>query len=317
MIPATLVSLALCAQPVPPGNLPPELRQSKNPIRIDPVIPSAIEEIVRRAALAEMDQKRGPGNAIQILEAGMTEHKGDPALHISLMLRRAAVGLRSAFLAEPNTPEAVKYQKALSTFSKLDIREPQLKAWLDRVIDKVPDAKKTLRSKKNRVIRVAVLTRGSGLDPTSVASAFKGPIEKLGFRVQKTPLKKADYAVTILATEVRAESGQPTVRLETRMEEVENGHPAEWQQSLFRTTEAYSLDAAVAAALDWTAGVAGRELFFHFLSENGLPGALMAPPGAGHGHGHGGHNHGAHAAPRVRIPKGHQHEPKPPSKSAP
>ncbi|MBI2377717.1 MAG: hypothetical protein HYV07_27190 [Deltaproteobacteria bacterium] len=294
--------LALAGQ-----NLPPEFRQQKT-LNVDPVLPSALASVAARAAEAELDPKRGAGNAAAILEAERANIPKDPAMSISLELRIAATKLRSSFMAE-NKSLDYRTQKALSTFSKLDLREPALPGWLAKTLDANPEVAKRLSKKGGRTIPVTYLVRGSGIDAGKVHASFAPLFDRLGFELDRVPAERAHYVIEVAADEVRAEDGRRIVRLALELERTESGRVT-WRQNLFRTSEGTTAS-AIELGMVWIASIGGRELFFHYLAEQGLLGVLMRPPSPT------GHERGAEPQPeratRVTIPKGQAAEPAPPA----
>ncbi|MBI4818775.1 MAG: hypothetical protein HY791_21070 [Deltaproteobacteria bacterium] len=310
MIPS--LCFAFASQVLVSQNVPPEFRQSKTTF-VDPALPSTLVSAVKKAADAELDPKRGAGNAIEILKAERANHASDPAMLMAIELRVAATVLRSRFLSE-KTPEAARAQKALSTFSKLDLREPALPGWLDRALVANPDVKKKLEKRGGRTIRVAYLVRGSGLDSGRVHAAFAPLFEAIGFKLERAPAEKASYVIELAADEARDAAGAPVVRLALELERTEGGRVT-WRQNLFRTSEGPSASPAIALGLDWIAAIGGRELLFHWLAEQGMMGVLMRPPSPG-GHQEQDHEPAPENTNRVRIPKATGSEPPPPKLQA-
>jgi len=274
-------------------NLPPEL-QRKRSRSIDPALPDSIRKVVISASKAELDPKRGLGNALQILRAERKNWRDEPQTLMALELRLAATLLRSRFVNNKRQKEPERYQQALSTFSKLELSEPGLRTWINRTLAKNPKVQKKLRPKKRtQAISVAILTRGSGLDSKPISKQLKKRLGDVGFPIRKTPVKTARYLLKFGSDEVRNAAGKPVVRVSLNIESRVKGR-AVWQQTFFRTSEASVLAEAIDENIDWLLKVGGRDLLFNWLRFNGLEGVFMKI-GGDHNHkndrhgGHGGH----------------------------
>lgn len=274
---ATLLLAALWAQP-----LPPELNKQQR-LLVDPVLPETLRGLIARASEAELDPRRGTGNAMEIIKAEKPRYAGDQKLSVALDLRLAALVLRSKFLGNSAAPEEVRYTQALSTYSKLDLTDPGLGAWIERTIAHVPEAKAGLGNAKARSFTVAVQTQGTALARDAIFADLKRHLASAGVTlVQATPAN-ASYRIKLAGLEARDEGGRATVRVA-----MEISGPSAWKTSLFRTTEAKDAKQAVDAAVDWLLRIGGRDVLFHWLTQHGLKGAMMVTPqGDGHDHGHG------------------------------
>lgn len=307
-----LVAAALIGQGAP--TVPPELRRSSGQTArtVDPALPATIRDAVEQASAAELDPKRGAGNAIEILKARRALLTETPD-KLQVDLRVAGVLLRSRFLNDAESPANERPARALSTFSRLDLSEPGLGAWLDRAIDgALPAVKTRFKAKDGRRIRVHVAAQGAGIEPDEMFGELARLFKAAGVELVKASPKDADFALKVAALEVRDEGGQATVRVTLDMGDAHaNAHGDEppWRRSLYRTALAPDAKQALRAGLAWLARIGGRDLLFRWLDERGLEGVIMFVPG-GDGHGHEGHGHGAEhtdapgRAPIVGAPRG-------------
>lgn len=301
------LGLALTGQ-----NLPPELRK-RDAVKFDPVLPDAMRPAVVEASKAELDAKRGVGNAVQILKAERRKFAGDRLMEMALDLRIAASVLRARFSNNNKVETQVALQQALSTYSKLDLTEPGLNEWLNRTIAATAEVDPVLADR--RPLKIALLVRGAGLDKRDIETRLNKALDNAGFSMTRTPVKQADFVLKLASDQVREEDGtKPVVRVTLGIEQLEAGR-VEWRQGFFRTSEAPKLDTAIAANLDWLVRIGGRDMLFRWFTEKGLSGAVVTQPGgdhAGHGHGPGGTPGPGTTAPRVRLPSGGRTEPAPP-----
>jgi len=283
-------------------NVPPELEMKGG---VDQTLPLELRPAVERASEAELDPKRGMGNALQILRAARQELGSDPRLALALDIRIAATVIRARFLTNPKVDEAARAQHALSTFSKLDLSEPGLARWIARALEADPAAKKQLAAK--RKIGVAILTRGAGLDKDRILAALKKHYRGLGFEVVSAKAQDAAYVLKVAADEV-VEPGKPTlVRVVLGLERIEDAKVV-WRDAFYRTAEG-ELAKAIDSNLDWLIRIGGREMLFEWIARWGLPQAVMAKMGGHEEHGHG---EEPKEAPRVRLPEGQRTQPPPP-----
>src|SRR5688500_12538865 len=101
--------------------------------QLDPTLPDDVRPIVEQAVKAELDPKRGSGNAVEILKAEKTKFN-DPAKGLSIDLRMAAIDLRRRFLTDERFPVPIRWEQALSTFARLELSEPGVKEWIDEAL---------------------------------------------------------------------------------------------------------------------------------------------------------------------------------------
>lgn len=260
-------------------NLPPEL-QRKRTRSIDPALPETIRKIVEAASKAELDPKRGLGNALQILRAERKNWRDEPRTLMALELRLAATLLRSRFVNNKRQNEPTRYQQALSTYSKLELSDPGLDAWLERTLDKNRDVKKKLTNKRGKkIIPVAVLSRGTGLKNAPIFNQLKKRFRVIGFDLKKTKVKTARYLFKFGSDEVRDKAGKPMVRVALNVESRIKGRIV-WKQSFFRTSEATLLADAIDDNLDWLVRIGGRDVLFNWLRFHGLEEVFMKIGGA-------------------------------------
>jgi hypothetical protein len=305
------------AQRPPPGSSP------TVPLPVDPFLRPELVEAVERASQAELDPKRGTGNAIEILNARKKELGSDQALTMGVDLRIAGTVLRSKFLHSNEFPEPERAVQALSTFSRLDIDDPNINYWVDRTLDKNPEAKKKLGKRGTWVIRGAILTRGSGFDRAQVAQAFQQSLKKVGVQFESVAAKEAAKVLTVSAEDAPHEGGNVAVKMALSLQSIEKGKIV-WEQSLFRVEAAKDPGVALRSCLVWLSRIGGRDLFFRWLGENGLtalkdstpklitsPDREVAQQGAKKG-GVSPVGSAQNVPLKVNLPKGREHEPPPP-----
>jgi hypothetical protein len=282
MIPGLFVALALVGQPM-----------AAKPQTIDPLITPEIRPALMEAALAERDPRRGTGNAMNVLKAAKSKLP-TPVAQLPIDLRMAALVVRQRALSDTKFTEPVRWETAISTFSRLELTEPLLDVWLEDAIAHHPDAKKKIGKKSDRVIKAALLLRGDGLEKKATQDTFAAPIVALGYKIEWVSAKEASYIVKLAAEDTRSTTaGKRAVRVIMGLESIHEGK-LEWSEELFRTEEAPDPAIAQASAMDWIARVGGRDLFFRWLGENVYPAILTGlgpgatpPAGQGHdGHGH-------------------------------
>ena len=245
--------------------------QAPGQMQFDPSLPDKVRPAVAQAVAAELDPKRGPANAMRIIERAQAKYaEGSPAFK-ALALRRAAIGLRRIFLTEEDFEEPERYEQALSTFSRLELSDPGFKEWIQRTLDHHPEARKTLGQSKARRINVALLLRGADLVRADVEAAFRTGLDRVGLQVRFVPAKKAAFIVKLAAEGTKSpRPDQRAVRVILGIEHVMDNKVA-WRTSLFRTTTAADPAVAFAASLDWLVRVGGRDLVFRWLGTQGLP----------------------------------------------
>ncbi len=147
MLASSSLSLAFVLATFVAQNVPPELRRNQQR-GFDPVLPEIIRPAVERASKAELDPKRGAGNAVEILKAERKKFQGAQDIQLAIDVRVAATMLRSRFATNEKVTEPERLQQALSTFSKLDMSEPGLKEWTERAIALLPEVKAELSKPK-------------------------------------------------------------------------------------------------------------------------------------------------------------------------
>lgn len=278
-------------------NLPPELKRTKRN-SLDSSLPEVLRPVVTKAAKAELDKKRGTGNALQILRAVRETYKNNPATLTSLELRIAATVLRARFLQNKKAEPQVRAQQALSTFSRLDLTEPGLPGWLNRTLEQFPDARKKATGRKNP-IKVAVLGRGTGIDRNKIFKQLRDMFKPLGIQLKKTSVKKARYLISLGSDEVRAAEANGTVVRVILKINAKDKTPQPWRQSYYRTSKAKKLEDALTENITWLLKIGGRDLLFDWLRANGLSDTFFSLDRSGkkkkHDHsGHRGHDHSKH-----------------------
>lgn len=244
----------------------------QNPSSIDPALPVEIRRDIEEVSAAELDPKRGPDTALARLAELQRIHQGDARLHAALQLRGAGVFLRKRFLAANQFPVAVRHQQALSTFTRLDLSEPGLGAWVERTL-KVHDARGPSSNKPlDRHIPVAVLIRGSTLKRTVAKAAFSTPFSALGYPLKFVSPSKAQFVLKLAVSDAPAPSpALRAVKVSLDIEGRAEGQGVTWERNFFRTEAAAELEPAIDAALEWLARIGGRDLFFQWLSTTSLP----------------------------------------------
>jgi hypothetical protein len=236
---------------------------------IDPYLRPEITEAVTRASEAELDPKRGPGNALEILRARKRELPQDKALGLSIDLRIAATVLRQRFLASNEFPEPERWVQALSTFSRLDLRDPGVAVWIDRTLDKNPAAKRKLGKRSTWKLKSAILVRGSGLDRAELAETFGKALASVGAKLESVPAKEAPLVLTIAAEDAPPVEGKAAVKTTLSVQSIDHGKIV-WEQSLYRVEAAQDPKVALKSGIEWLSRIGGRDLFFRWLGDNGL-----------------------------------------------
>lgn len=274
-------------------------RPTPRPAELDPFLWPELESVVAEAARAERDPKRGPGNAIEILEAE-ERRRGSTRLRLSLELRIAGIALRQRFLEERRFSEPLRAAQALSTYSRLDLAEPGLRAALDAALNarrSAAEARGEALEDPELVIEAAVLTRSRAIEASKLEEALRAALlEGAGARLQSAPPKAARFLVVVGARPASTTDGLRSVTVTLDLQEVEQGQTI-WRHSLFRTSAAPSLDAAMDAGLEWLARIGGRDLLFRFLARGAVPALTQlgsSTRGRAHGHDHPGAGHGRH-----------------------
>lgn len=253
---------------------------------IDPILPEALRATVERADAAERDPKRGPSNALAVYEEAKRAHAGDDRLLLALRLREAGVVLRRHFLESKQFPLVLRYEQAVSTFARLDLAEPGLKAWLDTALDNHPEGKARLEA-TGRKIPMALLVRGSQLDKEAIAKRLVDVFAGVGLKVVIVPPKEARFVLKLGAENPRRPiPGKRAVRVLLGIEGILDGETT-WTHTMYRTEAATETEAAMSAALDWLLRIGGRDLFFRWLGETAFPSVIATQGKGGHdGHGH-------------------------------
>lgn len=271
--------------------------------RLDPALPEVVRADVAQAIEAELDDKRGPANAQAVLDAAMDRHRNDPTVVISLRLRDAAIELRKKLRGNQRLPEAIRWEKAFSTYARLDLTEPGLKTWFRHTLDNHAYAKKKLKTKRQRTLKAALLVRGADLDRKTIQGAFAKGFEIAGFGLEFVPAKQAKVVLKVGVESVKQPNPrQRAARVTLGLESWRDGKII-WRHSLFRTESAKDVRVAAEGALDWLVRVGGRDLLFRWLGERAFhtilePGRFSLATGqdlerggddphAGHGHGQG------------------------------
>lgn len=264
-----LATLALALTQAPPTG-------DRSPI--DPFLWPAVLEPVARAAEAERDPKRGPGNAMQILSEAL-EHVSSDRHRTALRLRLAGTALRQRFSASDKFPEPIRRAQALSTYSRLDLFEPGLKASLRAAIEAEHSGHEgEAHDEEPLVLKAAVLGRSSSVEPAPFKAILQDGFQRAGARIEWVAPKEADYVLElgVIDNTVDDEVRQVTVTLD--MKQVEGGKTT-WHARMFNTSAAPSFDAGLKAAYTWLGHLGGRDLLFHALAEGPVPGlnALSIP----------------------------------------
>lgn len=254
---------------------------------IDPFLPEALRDVVARADAAERDPKRGPGNALGIYDEAKRGFANDDRLLLALRLREAGVVLRKHFLESTQFPLVLRYEQVVSTYARLDITDPGLKAWLDRALDNHPEGRARI-AKTKRTIPIAVLTRGTQLDKAAIQRRFVEAFAPLGLTVKIVSPKAARFVIKVGAENPRQPvPGKRAVRVLLGVEGILKGETT-WTHTLFRTEAAPATEAALDAALEWLVRIGGRDILFRWLAETAFPSLLADKKRRG---GHEGHRH--------------------------
>lgn len=285
---ATSVLVALAATAAPTAGAP----MVRAPV--DAYLPPHLRPPIEKAVEAELDPKRGPENARQILERAKAD-AATPADAMTFQLRIAALELRRTFLAESKLEEGQRYEQALSTFSRLDLAEPGFAAWLERTLERRPEAKSTLSESKT--LKVAVLTRGP-IERRDLQKQLRSAFEQsdLDFDLEFVAPSEADYAMKVSTENLTRPGKKPAVGIRVVVQSSSADAIGE-KNRIARALEADRPEAAAEAGARWVAHVAGRDLVARFLADRGLPMMILGPlsggavpglpmPGGHEGHGH-------------------------------
>ncbi|MEQ8278698.1 MAG: hypothetical protein RMA76_29370 [Deltaproteobacteria bacterium] len=280
--------------------------------RLDPALPEVLRATVAQAAEAELDDNRGPSNAQAVLDAAQDKHRSDPNLVISLKLRDAAIELRKKLRGNERLPEAIRWEKAFTTFARLDLTEPGLKAWFDRTLANHAYAKKKLGTKKQRTLKAALLVRGADLDKKTIQAAFEKGLKTAGFSIDFVPAKQAEVILKVGVESMKQPNPrQRAARVTLGLESWRDGKLI-WRHSMFRAEAANEMSVAANAALDWLVRIGGRDLLFRWLGERAFhtilePGRFSLSTGQDLERGSGteddGHNHGKSLFGDIPVPK--------------
>jgi hypothetical protein len=252
--------------------------------QLDPTLPEDVRPVIEQAVKAELDPKRGSGNAVEILKAE-TPKFADPAKQRSIELRKAAIELRRTFLSGERFPVPIRWEQALSTFAHLELSDPGLEEWIDETLKHHEYAKKRIGTKKQRVIKVAILTSG-GLDKDRVAKPLIELVKKVGFQLAVVPAKEAGMVITASAKDAPPEKNLRMVRVQLGIESIRDGKVI-WRKGVYRTEGGIDADEAIGRALTWLAKVGGRDLFFRWIGETAFHTFVEGGTGPG-GSPHGG-----------------------------
>jgi hypothetical protein len=247
------------------------------PAPIDPVLPKELTEIVKRATDAELDEKRGTNNAIEILNAERAK-RSDPRQQLALDLRAAAIGLRERFLISQEFPIEMRYQQAVSTFARLDLADPGLLEWQERMFSRLPEVKKKLGKRGTWKLRAAILSRSSAIDRDAVARAFNDALTQVGAKLELVPAKEAPLVIVVGAQDAPDRNREkPAVKVTCELQSIKDGKVA-WKNGFFRVDEAPDANVALKSALAWIGRVGARDLYFRWLGEQGIPVLLQQGP---------------------------------------
>jgi hypothetical protein len=242
---------------------------------IDPGLFEDIRPIVERAVEAELDPKRGHGNAVEILRA--ERRKGyDEARTMALTLRESAIVLRALFVAKKDVTPAIGHEQALSTFSRLDLSDPGVREWIEKTLAVHDEARARIGAKEQKVILATVLTRG-GLDKARIEKAFAERIGSVGFELRFVPAKDATMVIKASAEDAPPENNLRMVKVQIGLESIRGGSVV-WKHDMFRTEGGTTADESIGKAFDWLARIAGRDLFFRWLGETAFPSYLSPYP---------------------------------------
>lgn len=280
---AILLGLTL----VGPSQLRP--RPQTQALELDPFLWEELEEVAARAWAAERDPKRGPGNALSLLDSARAK-QSSPRHQTALDLRKAAVALRQRFRTGDEFSEAQREAQALSTYSRLDLADPGLGPDLRRALSARRRAVRGESQRGPRVplrIRAVVLSRTASLDKRAFTRKLKMGLEKVGVSFVSTAPADAEFILKIAARNVETRGSERQVSVRIDLEQIEDKRTT-WRHALFRTTAAPTAKQALAAGLEWLARIGGRDLLFRYLSDGPLPDLRpLRPAGSAvdpHGH---------------------------------
>lgn len=178
--------------------------------QIDPYLFPEIRDSVERAAKAESDPSRGTGNALEILRGRRAEIAADARLAQALDLRIAGTVIRAHFLSNAKVPLNLRWEQALSTFSRLDLTEPGLATWIQEAAKQSPTASqgplagplpRPLKSKPFRrpELKAVIMARGAHLDRTALERQLEAAFVSSGINIAFVPAAKAEFVLKISA----------------------------------------------------------------------------------------------------------------------
>jgi len=295
-----------CANIAPMFLTPALMLWVATPPAVDAFLPDHLRPSVEAAARAELDPKRGPANALRVLERAQREAAKSEADRVTLQLRVAALELRRTFLSESKLEESKRYEQALSTFSRLDLAEPGFAAWLERTLEHRPEVAAALEASSR--LEIAVLTRGP-IDRELVQKALGSAVDasRLDIDLAFGSPQSADYLMKVRAENITRAGRQPAVGLRVTLQSTRDESLGSAQQ-LRRAIRAEDPEAAAKAGAKWVAHIGGRDLVARFLADKGLTMMVLGPLSGGavpglpmpNRHGHDRGHHERHAPPTGR-----------------
>lgn len=262
---------------------------------VDAYLPPHLRPAVAAAADAELDPKRGPANALQMLERAQREVAKTPEEVMTFKLRVAALELRRTFSTTSKLDDAGRHEQALSTYSRLDLTEPGFAAWLGRTLDHHPEVAEAIAASPE--IEVAVLTRGP-IERKALEQALRRALKVSGLDLKLAFVepKEADYLLKLTAENITQNGRRPAIGLQVVLQSTKDDGVGA-KQKMGRAIAAPTPEEAAAAGAEWVAHIGGRDLVARFLADRGLTMMVLGPlsggavPGMPMPGGHDGHDH--------------------------
>lgn len=246
---------------------------------VDALLPDHLRPAIEAAAEAELDPKRGPGNAKEILERVQREVARSPRDQMSVQLRLAALELRRTFLAESKLERSGRHEQALSTYSRLDLTEPGFAEWLDRTLDHHPEVQASLEASND--LKISVLSRGPvGREELQEALRAAFAAADLGVDLELVTPRRAEYLLKVTTENMTRDGRAPAVGVTVVIQSAQREDP--WSKHRIRRAfTAESPEEAARVGARWVARVGGRDLVARFLADRGLTMMVLGPLSGG------------------------------------
>ncbi len=246
---------------------------------VDPTLPASVRPVIADAIRAELDPRRGPGNALALLETALAKHPPGSRTFRALSQRKAAVALRRLFLTRDRLAAPARDGLALSTFALLELADPGLDAWLARAWAHRQPGPAGLP-----VLKIALLA-GNDLDRAGIERVWVQRFRAIGVSVEFGPARAADFVIRLRGQGTQPPKGRAhAVQLQLGIEHVIDGRTA-WRTAVTTRSVSDTARQAGDAGVDWLTRVGGRDLLFRWLQSEGIvPRPSARLPGHGRSH---------------------------------